>query len=733
VSVLLGLKDGTFVGKKPFATGNGPGVVLSADFNHDGKLDLAIPIVGNSVSLLLGNGDGTFQPALNFSTGPLPYAAAIGDFNGDGNMDLATANETCPTIPCGSGSVSILLGNGDGTFKPHVEYATGVGPQSVTTADFNGDSKLDLAIANNGFNSGNTVSILLGKGDGTFLPHVDYLTTNVPLTVATGDFNMDGKLDLVVGNFGTISIFLGKGDGTFQPRVDYPAIGNQSIVVADFNGDGKADLATEGSILLGNGDGTFQPHMDYRSGVANMLGLGDFNSDGIPDLAVPSSQTKVSILLGKGDGTFIAPVSYEVVNQILSSFTVADFNGDGVPDLAATDANLDTVSIILSTAFKAVYPTALNFGSQGVGTTSGLQTITLTNPSHVSFGISGISISGDFTETNNCGVKLAPKQNCTIKVRFSPSTTGTRTGSITLTDGTSSSPQVIPLTGAGLNGPFLTVSPGRLNFDPEAIGNSSTPASIQVSNTGNSVLQISTVGVTGTSSTDFSESTTCGSSLTAGSTCAISVTFKPTMVGTRTGTVSITDNAAGSPHVINLAGVGIDPFSLSSTSAITQTVTAGQPATYQLSAASNGGFAGNVSLSCGNVPPKSTCSVNPANVTLTSNGNATFAVSVTTMANSFITYDRRIWPSLRSGPRTGLLYGLALLALVLAVLSRTTQPRLALAGGAVLMLLFAGCGGGNGSTVSPTNNGTPTGTYTISVSGSAQGTTQAMNLTLVVQ
>jgi hypothetical protein len=149
-----------------------------------------------------------------------------------------------------------------------------------------------------------------------------------------------------------------------------------------------------------------------------------------------------------------------------------------------------------------------------------------------------------------------------------------------------------------------------------------------------------------------------------------------------------------------------------------------------MSAASNSGFAGTVSLSCGNAPTKATCSANPANVTLTSNGNATFTVSVTTTANSFMTYDRRIWPSLR-GPWTGLLYGLALLSLVLAILSRTTRRRLVLAGGAVLMLLLAGCGGGSSSP--PTNNGTPAGTYTISVSGSAQGTTQAMNVTLVVQ
>lgn len=854
VSVLLGFKDGTFVGKKAYTASNGPSAVVSADFNHDGKLDLAIPSISplsSSVSLLLGNGDGTFQQALSSATGPLPYAAAVGDFNGDGNMDLTTANQTCASLPCGSGSVSILLGKGDGTFQPHVEYGTGVGPQSMTAGDFNGDGKLDLATANTGFNSGNTVSILLGNGDGTFQSHIDTITGNVPLSVASSDFNRDGKLDLAVANQGgTVSIFLGKGDGTFQPRLDYQTASNSfSILAADFNGDGESDLAagglignTEGvvSIFLGHGDGTLQPRVDYPAGGPSIVSLqvGDFNADGIPDLAVGLPDLKrVSILLGKGDGSFTGPVSYQIVDLYLSSLAVADFNADTVPDLAGTDADAGTVSIILSTAFKAVYPTMLNFGSHGVGTTSGTQTITLSNPSHVSFAVSGISINGDFTETNNCGVKLAPRQSCSIKVQFSPSTTGTRTGAITLTDGTRNSPQVIPLNGAGVNGPFLALSPGRLNFDPQAIGTSSTPATIQVSNTGNSALQIVTVGVTGPNSTDFSESNTCGSSLTPGSICTISVTFKPsvagarsanisisdsadaspklvaltgiglgpvislsvasltfasqslstsssaqsvtvtnaggaplsiaqisaagdfaqtnkcatslaagsnctigvtftpTTVGTRTGTVTITDNATGSPHVISLSGVGVEPFGLSTTSPAAQTVTAGQTATYQMSVAFSNGFAGTVSLSCGNPPPKATCSVTPTNATPNSNGQAPFTVSVATSAKSLMTYDRRIWPFLRCGLGSVLIVGLALLSFILAVLSRTARPRLALAGGvAILMALFAGCGGGgSGFSGPPATTNTPAGTYTIVVSGSAQGVTQAMNVTLIVQ
>ncbi len=158
----------------------------------------------------------------NFSTGTGPVSVAAGDFNGDGKLDLAVANSNCPAIPCSlsPGSVSILLGNVGGTFQSHVDYAVGNRPLSVVTADFNGDGRLDLAVVN--FDD-NTVSILLGKGDGTFQAHVDYPTGKSPISVTVGDFNGDGKLDLAVANRGsnTVSILLGKGDGTFQPNVDY--------------------------------------------------------------------------------------------------------------------------------------------------------------------------------------------------------------------------------------------------------------------------------------------------------------------------------------------------------------------------------------------------------------------------------------------------------------------------------------------------------------------------------
>ncbi len=251
-----------------------------------------------------------FAPYQNYGTGILPFSIALGDFNGDGIRDLAVANVN-------SNSVSVLLGNGDGTFQTHVDYTVGTGPASVAVGDFNGDGKLDLAVANQ---NSNTVSILLGNGNGTFQTHVDYAVGSASRSVAAGDFNGDGKLDLATANQNSnnVSILLGNGNGTFQTHVDY-AVGSGPFYVAvgDFNGDSKLDLAVANfssnnvSILLGNGNGTFQTHVDYAvSSNPDRVLVGDFNGDGMLDLAVVSiSSNYVSILLNTSTCTAFTPTS----------------------------------------------------------------------------------------------------------------------------------------------------------------------------------------------------------------------------------------------------------------------------------------------------------------------------------------------------------------------------------------------------------------------------------------
>jgi uncharacterized protein (TIGR03437 family) len=306
VQVLLGGGDGTFQSGFTYATGSAPVGIAIADFNGDGIPDLAVANSGSgNVSILLGGTGGTFSQAINYTLGGSPFAVVAGDFNGDGIADLVVA---------GFGLLSVMIGNGDGTFQAPLNYSGSASHfRSIATADFNGDGIPDLVLTNlygaTTSVSGTSVSVLIGNGDGTFQASVNYATGTQPISVAVGDFNGDGIPDLAVANFSSnsVSVLLGKGNGTFQAAVNR-AVGSvpYSVAVGDFNGDGKQDLViannTGGvvSVLQGNGDGTFAAAINYTTGVPALVAatVGDFNGDGVSDLAVASGSNGGFVLLG---------------------------------------------------------------------------------------------------------------------------------------------------------------------------------------------------------------------------------------------------------------------------------------------------------------------------------------------------------------------------------------------------------------------------------------------------
>jgi len=314
VGVLLGNGDGTF---QPVVTypsgGNTAESIAVADVNGDGNPDLIVANCGSQfncsgiglIGVLLGNGDGTFQPVATYPSGGL-YAESVvaRDVNGDGKPDLIVAN--CSGNCSSYGSVGVLLGNGDGTFQPAVTfYSGGMGAESVTVADVNGDGKPDVIVANCSSNSfycspgDGDVVVFLGNGDGTFYGGQAYDSGGLrAVSVTVADTNGDGKPDILVANSSscTVGELLGNGDGTFQPVVTSPGCGldplggPRSVTVSDVNGDGKPDLvlSTNGAgVSLGNGDGTFQPVVTYDTGQGGgFVVVGDVDGDGRPDMVI---------------------------------------------------------------------------------------------------------------------------------------------------------------------------------------------------------------------------------------------------------------------------------------------------------------------------------------------------------------------------------------------------------------------------------------------------------------
>ena len=332
---------------------------------------------GASLSVLLANGDGSFQPAVTYASGGIAGSAlALADLNGDGSPDIVMASQCLSPTDCGNGVIAVFLNNGDGSFQPPVVYVVGNGADGIAIADLNGDGNPDLAVADEcqsptECNTG-AVSILLGNGDGSFQAPVNYSSgADNTSAVAIADLTGNGIPDLVLTNqcqnkkscdLGAFSVLRGNGDGTFRPAKVFSsgAYSAVSLALADLNGDGSPDLvianfcARSGhcgdgvlTVFLSEGNGFFGAPVSYDSGgyAATSVTVADVNGDGVLDLIAGNgcrkpgdcSSGNVAVLLGHGDGTFRAPVSFNSGGDDVTSVAIGDLNLDGRPDLVATN------------------------------------------------------------------------------------------------------------------------------------------------------------------------------------------------------------------------------------------------------------------------------------------------------------------------------------------------------------------------------------------------------------
>jgi hypothetical protein len=344
-----------------YPVGKNPTSIATADFNQDGLTDLIVTNISNdSLSILFGNGDGSFKDQQQLHVSVEPRALALDDYNGDGRTDIAVA---C----AGSDQVVLFLGLPGGRFLEGQRYPVQRTPISIAAGDVNGDRKPDLVVALRN----DKIAVFLGSGDGTFTVGPRYEYGDTPTSIALADLTQDGKPDLIVTNGGPMSnavtIWTGNGDGSFHDPVDYRT-GKRPLGVsfADFNNDRKTDLLVINGerdsfvVFLGNGNGTFQDGKESGADAGPVGGVaGDFNGDRTTDVAIVNIQSSnLSLLFGRGDGTFnYPPKNYRVGSGPFAVAPLALKPGAAEPPgLAVVSNGAGSVSIFLHQGARAIAP-----------------------------------------------------------------------------------------------------------------------------------------------------------------------------------------------------------------------------------------------------------------------------------------------------------------------------------------------------------------------------------------
>jgi sugar lactone lactonase YvrE len=422
-----------------------------------------------------------------------------------------------------------------------------------------------------------------------------------------------------------------------------------------------------------------------------------------------------------------------------------------VTDDAAGSPQVVTLTGTGAVAVVGFNPNSLTFASQPVGISSTVQVIALTNTGGVPLNISGIAITGasagDFSEINTCGTSVAAGSNCTINVTFTPTATGARSASVTVTDNASGSPQSVSVAGTAVPPPPVVTFNGPLTFAAQFVGSTSTAQTVTLTNNSGSTVSGLSIAITGANANQFGQTNTCGSSLSSKANCTVSVTFTPNASGSASASVTATYTGTGSPQSANLTGTGYT-VSLASASggSTSQTVNPGQTATYNLQLTTTGGTP-SVTVTCSGAPSLATCTAPSAPQTPTVGNPATFAVTVSTTGPGMVAPQPESKPNLQPPAALRILpiTVVALWLCIAAMLAWIQNPairlrtvRLAATACLILVPMFAtafltGCGGGSSSSTPPPQQGTPAGTYTIVVTTTVNNVSQTTQLTLVVQ
>jgi uncharacterized repeat protein (TIGR01451 family) len=754
---------------RDYAVGHLPTNVAIYDFNGDGKLDIAVLNQGTdhgSISILLNNGDGSFQAAKNYDAGgATPTSFAVADFNGDGKLDLAVAIPTTTPGSCTGNAIYLLLGNGDGSFQPAM-HAVDVGSSTlyVAAGDVTADGKADLIVE-----SGDTVAVcsptfaytvFTGNGDGTFQQGHD-VTSSV-------DFNGDGVPDLAVIGGSGFEIYLGLGNGAFKPLAPGPEANTGATVYADFNKDNKQDKAFASGVCtgkifrnctsfvgfeLGNGDGTFQPAQRVspvygggRNGNSVMwLAAGDFNGDGKLDVSYINAGTAgFRILLGKGDGTFPPVIDFDSGSGPLT-FALADLNGDGKADAVLANVNDDTISVAINTfatsgadlAVAATASPAPVSVTQNLTYTVTLENrgpedatnvvLTITLPGNVNF-VSATSTEGTCSESNlvvTCDItKLVSGDAAIATIAVVPTATGNAMISVNAAanendlnmanNSASASARVDPMFKLTVN--FTGNGTGTVSID--SAGGSPLPVPGGVINcTKNCTISLPTQTqpfLTPVPDTNTGFATWGGPCAPAGTANCILTMNSDMTVTAEFDTLPNFTVSALSPS-----------FSVTPGQGFTDTINVSPLVSV---------FNGSVSLTCsvqGTGNPAPTCNVSPSRVALAGSNAGSANLNVATTGPT---------QAMASG-RPGFFYALCLpfFAVVFAKVRPGVQrfgASIVMGFGGALLLCAAimqtACGGAGGTSphIIP---GTPAGSYMITVTATSGANTHSTTVSLTVQ